>query len=375
MADIWLADDTVIEGRLACLRQGRLVLLRHFPKVGPAALAPRVGDVFAARVRAKAAGGRFLDLGAAGEGFVRGAADLPDGAMIRATVVQAAIPNKVARLALKMAMASDAGEVPRRLEAGPDAIRTVMERARRGDRVRVASAALFQALKAWSEAHELHVESAGPGLFEEAGAEAAIEGALDPLVPLPAGGRLVVEMTQALTAIDVDTASAKDAGAVNAAAARAIPFEITARELAGTIIADFAAVRERRALQRLAASLDETARSIGLDLDISLGRRGLLDIRRPRAEAPLAVRLTKAGVTHLAVKPVLRFEVQAARAARLLARAGPRAGYFLRLPPSLLAWLQEEGAAVRDALLKALPARIGLADDAGLEPDGVELGG
>ena len=50
--------------------------------------------------------------------------------------------------------------------------------------------------------HESHPLS----LFEKYGADVALEAAFDPVAPIEQGGRLVIDETQALTAIDVDTA-------------------------------------------------------------------------------------------------------------------------------------------------------------------------
>lgn len=389
MSDLWLIDETAIETRLARLVAGRLALLQHYPKIGWAARGPRPGDIFAVRVGQKspATGGRFLDLGASGEGFLRDGAALPEGTMAVATVIQAPFAEKSARLVLgagdmagveseAIKARAAAASQPLRLSAAPDAVQTLIARARANDRIHIASAALLRVSKALAAARApdlaAAIEPAGPDLFEREGVEAAIEQAIEATLPLRGGGRLVIEMTQALTAVDVDTAGARDAGAVNVAAAALLPFEIAVRELAGTILIDFAKVRDRSALERLGRTLSDGAAALGLEIEIGQGRRGLVDIRRARTEAPLAARLTKSGITHLAVSPVLSFEAQTARIARALAKARPASRREIHVPPTLAAWLEEDGREFRAAILSTATGAH-LLGTPELEPDRFEL--
>lgn len=65
----------------------------------------------------------------------------------------------------------------------------------------------------------------------------AIAAALSPVVELSGGGRLIVQSTAALTAIDIDSAGA-DPAAVNASAIAAIAREVRLRALGGLIVVD-----------------------------------------------------------------------------------------------------------------------------------------
>jgi ribonuclease E/ribonuclease G len=423
MSDLWCLDDCAIEARLARRVGGRLAGVWHFPKLPPEANVPRPGDVFLARVGAHrpAAGGVFLDLGAGGEGFVRASSGpaAPQGSLLLASVVQAPFGGKLARLrrGVKLegrlvSLAWDRGDAvsttsikgpsesvenelsdlraqllliqsqaegapPGRIRAAPGPARRLLARARVGDRMLIGAAALLHEARRLAEerAPELlsSIEAAKADTFEAEGIEAEIEAALEPIVPLPGGGRLVIEMTQALTAIDVDASRAHDTQGSNAEAAKIIAFEIAAREFSGTIIIDFARVRERTELSRLSAIIAEDARKLDLELEIGQGRRGLLDVRRARSEAPLASRLTRSGVTHLAAARTLSFPAQAARLERELARALPAAALEARVPAPFLDWLEADGEPFKEAIEGATSARLCLMRSEGAAADFLEV--
>jgi Ribonuclease G/E len=423
MSDAWLIDETIIETRLARLIGERLALIRHFPRLGAAARQARVGDVFLARAGARraAAGGQFLDLGDCGEGFLReGAKPLSEGTLVLTSVVQAAIGAKAPRLARGVNMAgrylsltwqgspnfqptdiqataqlqvrereqltaalatiradAAAASGPGRMAAAPDAVRTLIIRAKAGDQIRIAGVKSINSARAMasSNAPELAgaITAAPTNLFEEDGIEAEIEAALEPEVKLPGGGRMIIEMTQALTAIDVDAGGARHIVEVNAQAARALPREIAVRELAGTILIDFARVRERAELDALSALIAAGALELGIEIEIGGRRRGLLELRRPRAQASLATVLTRSGATHLGIPRVLSYPAQAARLARALGRAGAHVSLEARLPPTFLAWLEAEGREFAHTIGEGAPAGLRLVAAQDIEPDGFEL--
>ena len=76
-------------------------------------------------------------------------------------------------------------------------------------------------------------------LFEQEGIEEEIEKLLRPEVSLAGGGRLWIEPTRALVAVDVDAAGAADPGKVNQEAARELARQLRLRNLSGLIAIDF----------------------------------------------------------------------------------------------------------------------------------------
>ena len=77
-------------------------------------------------------------------------------------------------------------------------------------------------------------------IFERFGVEAALEAALGRTVALPSGGRLVIDETEALSAIDVDTRGASSGAEallrVNLEAAEEIPRQLRLRAIGGVIV-------------------------------------------------------------------------------------------------------------------------------------------
>ncbi len=91
-------------------------------------------------------------------------------------------------------------------------------------------------------------------IFERFNIERQIEQTFQRRVPLPSGGEIVIDETEALIAIDVNTGSHKNRGgdekntiyAVNLEAAQEIARQIRLRNLGGLIIMDFIDMKERR---------------------------------------------------------------------------------------------------------------------------------
>ena len=91
-------------------------------------------------------------------------------------------------------------------------------------------------------------------IFERFNIERQIEQTFQRKVPLPSGGEIIIDETEALIAIDVNTGSHKNRGgdeknviyAVNLEAANEIARQIRLRNLGGLIIMDFIDMKERR---------------------------------------------------------------------------------------------------------------------------------
>ena len=95
------------------------------------------------------------------------------------------------------------------------------------------------------EAAVTHYDGRTP-LFEARGLEVAIDRALDRRVPLRSGGFLVIEQTEAMTTVDVNSGSfvgssdlESTAFTTNLEAAREIPGQLRLRNIGGIIVVDF----------------------------------------------------------------------------------------------------------------------------------------
>lgn len=170
-----------------------------------------------------------------------------------------------------------------------------------------------------------------------------LQAALDPVVSLKCGGRLVIEQAAALTAIDVDSAGARPAEA-NGAAVAEIARQLRLRGIGGQVVVDFVSGRDRKPLFRLAEALKQAVASDPTPTHVfGVSPLGLVELTRERRGPALAELLCRRA---LAATP----ETQALAALRaLLAESLARPGKVLALrasPPvaAALACLSAERA-------------------------------
>ena len=137
-------------------------------------------------------------------------------------------------------------------------------------------------------------------LFEAFGVEAVVDGVLDPRVELPSGGQLVIEHTEAMTTIDVDSGSALDSAnradtalKTNLEAATAIPRQLRLRNIGGIVVVDFIGMvsdEHRDSVHRalLEAAKDDPARFTAS----GFSDLGLVEISRRRIRDSLLSQLS-----------------------------------------------------------------------------------
>ncbi|MCF8481336.1 MAG: ribonuclease E/G [Rhodospirillum sp.] len=130
--------------------------------------------------------------------------------------------------------------------------------------------------------------STTPSPFEREGVEEALEEALSPRLTLPGGGIVIIEETQALTAIDLDS-GATDPETATWAALPVIARQIRLRALAGQILVDLPRRKgggpNREAVDALATLLAKDPAGPRL---LGVTRGGLVEITRPRRRPPLS---------------------------------------------------------------------------------------
>lgn len=137
-------------------------------------------------------------------------------------------------------------------------------------------------------------------IFERFNIERQIEQTGQRKVPLPSGGEIIIDETEALIAIDVNTGSHKNRGgdeknviyAVNLEAAAEIARQIRLRNLGGLIIMDFIDMKERRhrnAIYEKMVELMSTDKAKNHILPIS--QLGIMQMTRQRQQESLASNL------------------------------------------------------------------------------------
>lgn len=195
----------------------------------------------------------------------------------------------------------------------------------------------------------------GRSALDAFGLEAVAWEAVSPRVDLPGGGHLVIETTEALTAIDVNAGlqargpAAGSAQRLNREAAAAVAREVILRNVGGLIVVDFvdmADAGDRREIDRLLAE--------GFREDIArvtlqpLTPFSLAQIAREQLSVPLSRRLGAACTACAGQGWLPGTETQARRLLRTLctaAAAAPGRRLEARAPASVLAcsrkWLAE----------------------------------
>ena len=155
----------------------------------------------------------------------------------------------------------------------------------------------FAAVDGLAQKIELH--DGGSPLFEHCDVDGQIDGAVAPQVALPSGGRIFIEHTQALTAIDVDSGQhdgqgdpARLARETNEQAAREIARQLRLREIGGRVVIDFIPMQGRgdvpALLKTLQTWLDDDPAPLRLG---RMSEMGLVELTRRRRQPALALRL------------------------------------------------------------------------------------
>ena len=311
-----LIDGLTAEIRTAVLRNGSPMAFA----IHPPPASPRVGDVYVGRVRKAGAGGFFVRLDDGVDGFLPIAATrshgISVGQQLSVEVRREGVSGKGCRLALSHHLASTQtapGQVLDGPSPGVEAVRSVVP----DDVERI----VVEGEEACNDfrndiaridprlVERVERYAAPQPLFEAFGVEDSLVAASDPAVPLHGGGRLIVEETAALVAIDVD-GGASTAEQTNARAVTAIADVIARRGLAGVMMVDPAGSNDRRHGFRLAEALPSAFAARWLEIDVKgVTRAGLVELVRHkkresvtatlgrlRSRAYIAIRAAHGGV-------------------------------------------------------------------------------
>lgn len=140
-------------------------------------------------------------------------------------------------------------------------------------------------------------------LFDQLGVEAERKRALQRQVPLKNGGFLVIDRTEAMTVIDVNTGSFTGTGgqqreqavtATNLEAAQEIAYQLRLRDIGGIIIIDFIDMKEAANKERLLTALKrELARDAVPSTVLGMTTLGLVEMTRKRVRPSLEERVTE----------------------------------------------------------------------------------
>ena len=207
-------------------------------------------------------------------------------------------------------------------------------------------------------------------LFDKFNLEEQIEHIYKRRVPLPSGGEVVIDGTEALTAIDVNSARTKRHGDVdetntltNLEAAAEIARQLRLRDLGGLIVVDFIDMEAARNRKRVEKAMKDAMRGDRARCDVtSISKLGLMELARQRIKG---AKLDASYVTCPScdgygwIKTIEAAGLSALRKLQTRSARGGLASIRLGLPPEVATWLLNNK---REELL-----RVERRNDLGLE--------
>ncbi|MFZ5763056.1 MAG: Rne/Rng family ribonuclease [Thermodesulfobacteriota bacterium] len=132
-------------------------------------------------------------------------------------------------------------------------------------------------------------------LFHQYHVEKQVEQMFQPTVPLPSGGSIVINPTEALVAIDVNSGrTSKDKDfeesifLANMEAAEELARQLRMRDLGGLIVVDFIDMREAKHIREVEKKVRECMKRDKAKVDFSkISKFGLMQISRQKMAAPI----------------------------------------------------------------------------------------
>ena len=255
-------------------------------------LQPRRGDLRVSERLGRSA--------AAEAAWTRAARLFPDGGIVLRTSASAATDVELMDEALRLQRLWQAIEAkakrarpPARLHGLGDPLHRVLAEHLRPDLERIVladRAALARArsyLEEWRSSLLERLDCSA-GAFETSGAGEQLQAALEPVVPLPGGGSLIIQPTAALTAIDVD-GGGRRALETNLEATQEIARQVRLRRIGGTIVVDFVDLATKPDRARLFSALRAAFAGDPAPVQIfPMSPLGLIQLSRKRVGRSLA---------------------------------------------------------------------------------------
>jgi ribonuclease G len=220
----------------------------------------------------------------------------------------------------------------------------------------------------------VHLYTEPTPLFDKFDIEAEIRDLFKARVELPTGGSLIIQPTEALVSIDVNTGRytgkkdpEKTILRTNLEAAREIARQIRLRDIGGIIVCDFIDMETRSNREKV---LQELRTHLGRDRArtkaLAVSELGLVEMTRQRVRPSLWHSMTTDCPTCAASGRVFTPEVVARRLERALKRAGHEhreRQLTVRLHPEVALYLLEEEPRLLQTLSKLTNLDLELRDD------------
>jgi ribonuclease G len=230
----------------------------------------------------------------------------------------------------------------------------------------------------------VHLYEDKAGLFDKEGIETEIRDLFKRRCDLPSGGYIIIEPTEALVSIDVNSGRytgkkdpEKTVTKTNVEAAREIARQLRLRDVGGIIVCDFIDMETKANRDRV---LQELRQHLGRDRArtkaFAVSDLGLIEMTRQRVRQSHFHAMTEpcpicqgTGRVFTAETIVRRME----RAVRRLANEGRREGIVVKLHPDTAMYVLEEEKELVKKLEKSVGFGVEMRDDPLLKPDEFKL--
>jgi ribonuclease G len=247
-------------------------------------------------------------------------------------------------------------------------------------------AALAYSRRAMPEAEsKIELFNGPPTLFESYGIEDEIERLTEPRVPLPSGGWITIEGTEALTAVDVNSGSFTEATGleetslrVNLEAAEEVGRQLCLRGIGGLVVVDFIHLDDPENIQKVLEVLTTSLSRDRTPTQISgMSEFGLVEITRKRVRDPLVKLMTECchtcrgrGRNRTTESVALDIIRQVERAAV----AAPGKPIAVRAAPDVVRWLNVHDDEIRTGLARRGAPRVSFDAHAEFAREGFDVG-
>jgi len=257
--------------------------------------------------------------------------------------------------------------------------------------IRIDSVELYEEVAAFVKQiqpqmlHRVKLYSKNYPIFDEYGVQAEIDRALKSKVWLKSGGYIVINQTEALVAIDVNTGRYTGSKRledtitrINLEAIKEIVHQIRLRDLGGIIVIDFIDMEERRNQQKVFADLEqELQRDRSPTKAIQINEFGLMVLTRKRVKQSLERTLCQPcpycqGSSR--VKSALTIGYEILDHVRRKASELPKHGVTLQVHPEVARALQGGEVPVLEEINATLGGRIEIKAVSGFHHEQFEIG-
>ena len=235
---------------------------------------------------------------------------------------------------------------------------------------------------------KIHRFDGNTGIFDHYGLERQLSDAFARQVPLKSGGYLVIDETEALIAVDVNTGHYKGNGSqedaireVNLEAVQEVARQLRLRNIGGLVVLDLIDMKSRKHQREVVRKLkDELKRDRARTNVLDISELGLLEMSRQRQDSSILSQLTSKcpyckGHGHIKSPMAVSVEIQRALS-MLLKRAEKEKKPFepkIVIAPQVMQRLRTEDSQILAQLQKEFNTRLTFVSELHRHPEAFSI--